>query len=260
MAFSSCSSGGSKDKNGDVILTPETTNIKGDLGDYYEVVEKEYPLSDDVVSVEIKRTDKEWDLDLTGIEPYGYYGQGVYGHAGFGIEVLDENGNVIYKSEATRGGLGGMYSGEDMIEALKLKPGETGTVRWSLHCDSDKVPAKFRLISAYERNENGACEDIGSSDDQSSSDDSYSSGDSYDSDDDDDYDALLDSYEEYVDEYIAFFKKAQKGDVSALTEYPELLEKAQDYSDQLSKAKGSMTSSQVSRFNKITSKMAKAAM
>lgn len=144
------------EENGEMVVTPETTKIKGDLGDYYEVVEKEYTLSNDfgtVVSVEVKRTNKDFDFDLTGIEPYGVSGEGVLGNAGFGIEILDEKGNVIDKSSATAGGLSGMYSHTDMEEALKLKPGETGTVRWSFHFDDGKKPAKFRLTSAYERNE-----------------------------------------------------------------------------------------------------------
>ena len=39
-----------------------------------------------------------------------------------------------------------------------------------------------------------------------------------------DWDGLLDSYEEYVDEYVSFFKKASNGDMDALSEYPSLLE------------------------------------
>ena len=74
-----------------------------------------------------------------------------------------------------------------------------------------------------------------------------------------DWDELLDSYENYVDKYISYMKKAAKGDMTALAEYPSLMEKAQDYSDKLQKAQGEMSTSQWARYNKITMKMAKAA-
>lgn len=248
IALTSC--GGKKENSNDsIVLTPETTHIKGDLSDYYEVVDKEYTLTDDfgsIISVEVKRTDKDFDFDLEGVNPYGYFGSGVNAHAGFGIEILDENGTVIEKSSATNGGSSGMYSSDDMKEALKLKAGETGTVRWSFHFDGDKKPAKFRLTSAYE-------EVSGSSVDSDDDDDSYSSSGSQ------DWDALLDSYEEYVDKYISYAKKAAKGDISALSEYPALMEKAQEFSEKMQNAQGDMSSSQWSRYMRITNKMTQAA-
>ena len=73
------------------------------------------------------------------------------------------------------------------------------------------------------------------------------------------WDELLDSYENYVDKYISYVKKAAKGDMTALTEYPSLMEKAQDYSDKLQRAQGEMSSAQWARYNKISMKMMKAA-
>lgn len=256
---------GSEEKE-EIVLTPETAQIKGDLGDYFEVVDKEYPITDDwgdMVSIEVKRTDVDYSFDLKGVEPYGTYGKGVTGNAGFGIEILDENGNVIEKVAATASGLGGMYSSDDMKEALKLKAGETGTVRWSFDFDSDKKPAKFRLTSAYEEVDSSDWDsDSSSSDDDESSssdDDDDDDTDSYSSSGSQDWDALLNSYEQYVDKYISYMKKAAKGDMSALSEYPALMEKAQEFSDKLSGAQGQMTSAQWSRYMKITNKMTQAA-
>ena len=73
-----------------------------------------------------------------------------------------------------------------------------------------------------------------------------------------DWDSTLDSYEEYVDKYVALVKKAAKDDLSAMAEYPSMLNKAQEFSNKLEKAKGEMSSSQMSRYMKITSKMAAA--
>lgn len=248
----------------EIVLTPETTQIKGDLGDYFEVVEKEYTATNEyglsTISIEVKRTDTDYSFDLKGVDPYGTYGQGVTGHAGFGIEILDEKGNVIEKEAATAGNC--PYA--DMKEALKLKAGETATVRWSFHFDSDKKPAKFRLTSAYEEVDSS---NWGSSSSSSSDDKSSSSDDS--SDDDEsisssstssaDWDSMLDSYEQYVNKYIALMKKASNGDVTAMTEYAGFLQKAQELSDKMENAQGDMSASQWARYMKITKKMTKAA-
>ena len=74
-----------------------------------------------------------------------------------------------------------------------------------------------------------------------------------------DWDAMLDSYEEYVDKYISLMKKASKGDMTALAEYPALMSKAQEFCDKMEKSKGSMSASQWARYSKISSKMLKAA-
>ena len=77
--------------------------------------------------------------------------------------------------------------------------------------------------------------------------------------DDENWDATLDSYEKYVNDYISLMKKAKKGDMDALSEYPSILENAQKLSEKLQNAKGSMSSSQLSRYVKITNKMTQAA-
>lgn len=263
IVLASC---GDKKDSDEIVITPETTKIKGDLGDYFEVVDKEYTVTKDfgdMVSVEVKRTDADYSFNINGVEPYGTSGQGVNGHAGFGIEILDEDGNVIEKVAASASGLGGMYSSDDMKDALKLKAGETGTVRWSMHFSSDKKPAKFRLTSAYETVDSSDWDsDSSSSDDDESSynddddKDSYSSSSSGSQ----DWDELLDDYEEYVDKYVKYAKKAANGDMSALQEYPSLLEKAQELCGKLENAKSDMSISQCNRFQKITNKMASAAI
>ena len=74
-----------------------------------------------------------------------------------------------------------------------------------------------------------------------------------------DWDALLDSYEQYVDKYISYMKKAVQGDMSAMAEYPALMEKAQEFSDKMEEAEDEMSTSQWSRYMKITNKMVTAA-
>ena len=72
------------------------------------------------------------------------------------------------------------------------------------------------------------------------------------------WDQVLDEYEKYVDQYIKFYKKAMNGDMSAMSEYVNLLEKAEKISDQLKDAQGDMTNAQMKRYLSITQKMSNA--
>lgn len=73
-----------------------------------------------------------------------------------------------------------------------------------------------------------------------------------------DWDKVLDSYEKYVNEYIAVYKKVQAGDASAYSQLASLMEKYQKVADQLDKASGELTASQLARLQKINAKLAKA--
>lgn len=74
----------------------------------------------------------------------------------------------------------------------------------------------------------------------------------------DNIDKLLDEYEKYVDQYIMTYKKAMKGDMSAMNEYVKLAEKAQKLADKLEKTEDEMSAAQMKRYAKITEKMMKA--
>ena len=70
-----------------------------------------------------------------------------------------------------------------------------------------------------------------------------------------DWDSMLDSYEQYVNKYIALMKKASNGDMTTMAEYAGLMQKAQELSDKISGAQGDMSASQWARYMKITTKM-----
>ena len=74
-----------------------------------------------------------------------------------------------------------------------------------------------------------------------------------------DWDAVLDEYENYVDKYIALLKKAKQGDMSALSEYAGMMEKAQELGGKMDDAQGEMSSAQWSRYTRILQKMTNAA-
>lgn len=70
----------------------------------------------------------------------------------------------------------------------------------------------------------------------------------------------MDEYEEYIDDYIKFYKKAQTGDMSAMTEYASMLEKAESLSKKLEKAQDDLTASQAARFLKLQQKLTNAVL
>lgn len=68
---------------------------------------------------------------------------------------------------------------------------------------------------------------------------------------------VLDNYEDYINEYIKYYKKAKNGDISALKEYPKLMRKAEELQKSLTQAQNdnSLTTKQISRMTKIQTKM-----
>ena len=75
-----------------------------------------------------------------------------------------------------------------------------------------------------------------------------------------DWDKVLDEYEDYCNKVSSLSKKVMAGDMSAMTEYTSLLEKAESLSNKLEKAEDEMTTAQVARLNKIAQKMAQSMM
>ncbi len=69
------------------------------------------------------------------------------------------------------------------------------------------------------------------------------------------WDALLVSYEKYIDQYITLFKKANAGDISAMSEYPSMMAKANDLQEKLINASDDMSIAQMNKFTKLQTKM-----
>ncbi len=69
----------------------------------------------------------------------------------------------------------------------------------------------------------------------------------------DNFDKMLDDYEEYTEQYLKLYKKAMGGDNSAMNEYPELMEKAQDLQFSITKAQnsGKLNKQQLKRLNTL---------
>lgn len=95
--------------------------------------------------------------------------------------------------------------------------------------------------------------------DDSSMNSAYSNEDNSSSTSSEDWEEILDEYEKFTDEYIKFVKKAEEGDLSAMTSYLSALEKAQKMSAKLSSSQNMMTPAQTARYMRILNKMSSAA-
>lgn len=73
-----------------------------------------------------------------------------------------------------------------------------------------------------------------------------------------DIDDLLDTYDDYMDEYIALSKKINKdpSDTDLMSQYQKYMEKTTDLADKLDKFKGEMSNEQIQRMIKIQNRMA----
>ena len=76
---------------------------------------------------------------------------------------------------------------------------------------------------------------------------------------DENFEEWLNEYEEYCNSYIALLKKASKGDMSAIAEYTKMLQKAQGMSKKIDKVEGDLTPAQLAKFQRIQTKLMKAA-
>lgn len=76
------------------------------------------------------------------------------------------------------------------------------------------------------------------------------------------WDKMLSDYENYVDEYLKFYIKAKEGDISALQEYPKLLEKTEKLQNSLAEAQTNktLTESQIRKMMRIQNKILEATM
>ena len=131
---------GGGEKKTATTLAPSKTEIKGDLSEYFTVVEKTYDFADfeksmfeePIIAIELQRTDKALpEAYKKGYEPVGYSGYGVKGNYGFGIKVKDADGKEVYSVRADASGLSGVYDTDDLKNLWELEAGETGQVRWS---------------------------------------------------------------------------------------------------------------------------------
>ncbi len=94
-----------------VSIKPTSTQINGEYGKYFEVVDKSYSLRNNKFSVEFKKI-AEWGPDVSFLNP-------------FTVDLMDENGNVLGSNDIFETD----YDGLSDLE--KLAVGETASITFS---------------------------------------------------------------------------------------------------------------------------------
>lgn len=215
-------------------VKPSTVKISGDLEGYVEVVQGEYEIVEDFngkMSIKVKALKPMPEEELAG-----YYFE-------LSASVLGENGSPVSGVNEFKADYG---SREKLAGILRKGSGEI-TVQlesfgYMAEFHADKV--KTFTVSSTKTAESKP-------EASNSSDKSASAG-------SEDFDKLLDQYEDYVDQYIVIAKKMKQGDAGAMEEYAGLLETTQEMSETVEDAKGEMSLEQSTRLLNIHTKMAKA--
>ena len=254
IAASMLTSCGSAKSEKEVKL--KSTNVTGELSDYFTAVEGSYKLYTDgektgmkgiyqyQVKVQIKRTDTEFDFNAVDLESRGYFM--------VVCDLLDEQGVPIVMADREGMRTQGVNS-EDAAFA-SLKPGETGWAIFSFSGDKETM----EKVSLLQVSSTANMDQADNSSSSSSTEDSESSSSSSTS-SSVDCDQFITDYSDFADSYVALLKKykANPSDASILTEYTEAAQKAME----MQKDASSCTDPDyASKLMEIANKIAKAAM
>lgn len=260
-------------------LTPVTTSISGPLSLYFEVVNREYKIINNKINVEIKRVSEGLPAPWKEGIMLGYSDNRV--EPGFSIELMDEDGDVVSRDESNI-----VWEIDELESIVALGVGESTTIPFE--ASLSQKPEKFKVSSTFKYHEAKKAQSTSKSPATSDDDEDLTSllsaaesmietassaassmlgiyneisdSESTNRSGSEDWDDVLNEYEKMVDEYIKLLKKANDGDLSAMTSYLTYMEKAVALSEKLSKAESAMTASQVSRYMRIVNKMAQAGM
>lgn len=234
-------------------MTPVTEKINGPLGNFFEVVSRNYATKDGKVSIEIKRIKDGFPSPWRKGMEVGH-NDGCF-EPEFIVEFQDADGNVVSKDNTDI-----IWDSDELEIIASLGVDESATITF----DCDKEACKFKISSKFKVNDEQertismeGCNDFGTDDDADYElgydDDSYGS-----STGSAEWDEILDTYEQYINKYVSLMKKAAKGDLTALAEYPALMQKAQKLGTKLENAKSDLSASQLSRYITISAKMLEA--
>lgn len=256
-------------------IRPVSSKIDGPLGDFFEVVQRDYKIVGNQVNFEFKRIDD------------GMMESPIV------AELLDDSGNLIGTSTVDSNS-----NHDDLRFLYANKIGESSAIAFSM---IGLTPARVRFSSSSpastkvleEENEVSTVleEDVAVEDTlvieaedvvvEEEIDDTaeVEEEEEYEGEDEEEvvstspaspinsdssgskqWDKVLDDFEKYVDQYISLLKKSKSGDLSAMTEYVSFLEKAEKLEKDLDRAEDELSASQLQRYLKITQKMTNAAL
>lgn len=245
--LTNCGSGEKKPMEIDI---KPSLSIKGELSEYFNIVEGSYKLTADdedtgsenyQLKVQFSRTDKEFDFDVNSV-------LNIVGGFDLYCDLLDEQTAPVI--QADRGGMI-IQGSSDGIESLaSLKAGETGWVTYHFS-GSPEVIEKIKSFSIDTKS--GKDLQKSSSSTSSESNDNSSSSSSV------DCDKFIKDYSDFVDSYVKLLKKykANPTDASILSEYTEAAQKA---AEMQTDASSCSDPKYAAKLMDLANKIAKAAM
>lgn len=146
LTVASCGKNNATDSTSKLILKPATTEVSGDFDECFTVVDRNYKVIKTglrrKITVELQRTDKPLPFNSEGkkIDTYGVSGVYDFIHVGFGIEFLDEDGNIIQKESPE-------HSNSSATGLMKLKDGKTGSI--AFYVPDNNTITSFRISSSF---------------------------------------------------------------------------------------------------------------
>jgi hypothetical protein len=261
IILSSCG-GGSKE----FTVKNNSVDFAGDLQGYLEVVDGNYtvskPGSELILTIKlkaIKQLESTKEFDEIRLELTDESGMPISGMSTF---TISKSGWCTTESENTKVDNALKSGSGDFAVQFVYDTYSTGGGSLSR---SDALKIASKKAKGFSITNSKFKEEAVSSSESSSS--SYSST----SDDEDDeevvakksgsenWDKILVDYEAYTDKYIKLLKKANAGDMSVMTEYMEMLEKAQEFQESLENADDDLSPAQMQKFTKIQMKLMNAA-
>lgn len=239
-------------------IKPGSTSLQGDLNTYYEVIDKEYGFAEDGnITIDLKKVKDELPAPWhTGMKYDSFLSDSTEYNLTFEVTFLDEKGNIISSVD---------IDSDDEQKLSELKNGDSIKVKLSVRDEVVEKAATFTVSGSIQRGEGSpsssssevteaTTETTGASSETSTEeateDNSSSSS--------EDYDAILDEYEEYTKNLVSMVKKLNAGDMSVYADYMGLVENMTSLDKKLANAKSEMTNAQAARFLRIQAKYLKA--
>lgn len=250
LLLSGCGSNKTKEEGKKTAeLQPYQTEIKGYLGDYLQVSDGTYKVEsvkDGMLSTWVIK------IKVNSIQTYFEDDYGLQdGNGGpLLIDLCDEQGMPLNGFEALRS----EFTEDVKIEEVLKNIGSEDWIMFKKFQDlySKTLPENISTFNVYSKK-------IEKRETSSSTSSSRTKTTTSSSTSSDDWDAILDDYEDYMNKYIKLIKKANEGDASAITEYASIYQKAVSLSEKLANANDDLTTTQYTKFIEIQTKMLQAA-
>jgi len=258
LLITSCG-GGAKE----VIIKNSSKDFVGDLKGYLEVVDGNYtlvkPSMDLILTVKLKalkQLESGKEFGEIRAELRDENGMPISGASTF---VLAKEGWVTTESENSKVDMAlkdgqGEFAVQFKYDTYSSGGGSLGAT------DAIKIASKkakaFAIVLSKFKEASTSSSSVSPSTSSTSSDENVTSTKKAGS---GNWDSLLDSYDKYITQYIALMKKANAGDMSAMTEYASMMEKATEFAEKLENASDNLSTAQAARFLKLQTKLANAA-